>query len=38
MTGDGVVVINGGASYRLAKALHDEIKAVTDQPVKAGHQ
>ena len=33
-TGDGVVVINGGASYRLAKALHDEIKAVTDQPVK----
>ena len=34
VTGDGVVVINGGASYRLAKALHDEIKAVTDQPVK----
>jgi len=33
-TGDGVVVINGGASVRLAKALHDEIKAVTDQPVK----
>jgi len=33
-TGDGVVVINGGASYRLAKALHDEIKAVTDQRVK----
>ncbi|SPF80589.1 MBL fold metallo-hydrolase [Pseudoprimorskyibacter insulae] len=34
VTGDGVVVINGGAAYRLAKALHDEIKAVTDQPVK----
>ncbi len=34
VTGDGVVVINGGASVRLAKALHDEIKAVTDQPVK----
>jgi glyoxylase-like metal-dependent hydrolase (beta-lactamase superfamily II) len=28
------VVINGGASVRLAKALHDEIKAITDQPVK----
>lgn len=34
VTGDGVVVINGGASYGLAKALHDEIRAVTDQPVK----
>lgn len=34
VTGDGVVVINGGASARLAKALHDEIKAVTEQPVK----
>ena len=34
VTGDGVIVINGGASARLAKALHDEIKAVTDQPVK----
>lgn len=34
VTGDGVVVINGGAAYGLAKALHDEIKAVTDQPVK----
>lgn len=34
VTGDGVVVINGGASYKLAQALHDEIKAVTDQPVK----
>ncbi|HBT00792.1 MBL fold metallo-hydrolase [Salipiger marinus] len=34
VTGDGVVVINGGASARLAAALHDEIRAVTDQPVR----
>ncbi|WP_108483484.1 MBL fold metallo-hydrolase [Oceaniglobus ichthyenteri] len=34
VTGDGVVVINGGAAYGLAKALHDEIKAVTDEEVK----
>ncbi len=34
ITGDGVIVINGGGSYGLAKALHDEIKKVTDQPVK----
>jgi len=34
VTGDGVVVINGGASARLAAALHEEIEAVTDQPVK----
>ena len=34
VTDEGVVVINGGASARLARALHDEIKAVTDQPVK----
>ncbi len=33
VTGEGVVVINGGASYGLAKALHDEIRAITDQPV-----
>lgn len=33
VTDEGVVVINGGASYRLAAALHEEIKAVTDQPV-----
>lgn len=33
VTDDGVVVINGGASARLAAALHEEIKAVTDQPV-----
>ena len=34
VTGDGVVVVNGGAAYGLAKALHDEIKAVTDEEVK----
>ncbi|MGH1577606.1 MBL fold metallo-hydrolase [Planktotalea sp.] len=34
VTGDGVLVVNGGASARLAEALHQEIKAVTDQPVK----
>lgn len=33
VTGDGVVVINGGAAYVLAEALHQEIKAITDQPV-----
>lgn len=34
VTGDGVIVINGGAAYVLAEALHTEIKAVTDEPVK----
>lgn len=34
VTGDGVIVINGGGAYLLAKALHDEIKVITDQPVK----
>ncbi len=34
VTGDGVVVVNGGAAYILAEALHEEIKAITDQPVK----
>ena len=34
VTGDGVIVINGGGSYQLAEALHQEIKVVTDQPVK----
>lgn len=33
ITGEGVVVVNGGGAYVLAKALHDEIKALTDQPV-----
>ncbi|WP_417523296.1 MBL fold metallo-hydrolase [Marinovum sp.] len=35
VTGEGVVVINGGAAHQLAAALHDEIKAITDQPVIA---
>ena len=34
ITTDGVVVINSGASVRLASALHEEIKNITDQPVK----
>jgi len=34
VTGDGVVVVNGGGAYLLAKALHDEIKRITPQPVK----
>lgn len=34
VTGEGVVVVNGGAAYVLAQALHREIQAVTDQPVK----
>jgi glyoxylase-like metal-dependent hydrolase (beta-lactamase superfamily II) len=34
VTTDGVVVINGGAAAVLAEALHAEIRAVTDQPVK----
>lgn len=34
VTGDGVIVINGGASWKLAEALHGEIRAVTDQPVR----
>lgn len=33
VTGEGVVVVNGGGAYVLAEALHDEIKARTDQPV-----
>ncbi len=34
VTGEGVVVVNGGASTALAKALHEEIKKITDEPVK----
>lgn len=34
VTGDGVVVVNSGASYQLAEALHQEIMLITDQPVK----
>lgn len=34
ITSAGVLVVNAGANYLLAKALHDEIKKLTDQPVK----
>ena len=34
VTGDGVVVVNAGAAYVLAEALHAEIRAITDQPVR----
>ena len=34
ITDDGVLVVNAGANYLLAKALHTEIKKITDQPVK----
>ena len=34
ITREGVVVINAGASYLLAQALHNEIKQHTSQPVK----
>lgn len=34
VTSDGVVVVNGGASWKLAEAMHEEIRKITDQPVK----
>lgn len=34
VTGDGVIVVNAGANVALAEALHAEIKAITDQPVR----
>ena len=34
ITRDGVLVVNAGDNYLLAKALHEEIKKITDQPVK----
>lgn len=34
VTGDGVVVVNAGANYALSAALHDEIRLITDQPVR----
>ena len=34
LTTDGVVVVNAGDNYLLARSLHDEIKKLTDQPVK----
>lgn len=34
ITDEGVLVFNAGDNYLLAKALHHEIKQLTDQPVK----
>ncbi|MGI9400761.1 MAG: rhodanese-like domain-containing protein [Rhizobiaceae bacterium] len=34
ITPDGVLVVNAGGNYLLASALHEEIKKITDQPVK----
>ena len=34
ITSDGVLVVNAGANYLLARALHEEIKKITDKPVK----
>lgn len=34
ITDDGVLVVNGGDNYLLAKALHNSIKEKTNQPVK----
>jgi glyoxylase-like metal-dependent hydrolase (beta-lactamase superfamily II)/rhodanese-related sulfurtransferase len=34
ITDEGVVVINAGDNYLLARALHAEIKRITDQPVR----
>lgn len=34
VTGKGVVVVNAGACYKLAEALHAHIRKITDQPVK----
>lgn len=34
ITDEGVLVFNAGDNYLLAKALHHEIKKLTDQPVK----
>lgn len=34
VSNDGVLVVNAGDNYLLAKSLHEEIKKITDQPVK----
>jgi len=34
ITNAGVLVVNAGDNYLLAKALHDEIKKITDKPVR----
>ena len=34
VTDDGVLVVNAGDNYLLARALHAEIRKITDQPVR----
>jgi glyoxylase-like metal-dependent hydrolase (beta-lactamase superfamily II) len=34
ITSEGVVVVNAGACYQLARALYEEIRRITDQPVR----
>ncbi|WP_119165214.1 MBL fold metallo-hydrolase [Algihabitans albus] len=34
VTGAGVIVINAGACAQLAEALHEEIRQITDEPVR----
>ena len=34
VTGEGVVVINAGDNYLLARSLHEEIKKITDEKVR----
>ncbi len=34
VTNDGVLLFNAGGSYLVAKAMHEEIKKVTQQPVR----
>ena len=34
VTADGVLVVNAGDNYLLARALHEEIRKITDQPVR----
>ncbi len=34
ITGKGVVVVNAGAAYKLAEALHEHIRKITKEPVK----
>jgi glyoxylase-like metal-dependent hydrolase (beta-lactamase superfamily II)/dienelactone hydrolase len=34
ITDEGVVVVNAGDNYQLAQALHDEIRKITDKPVR----
>ena len=34
ITDEGVLVVNAGGNYLLARALHEEIRKITDKPVK----